>query len=162
MKMISTILISSALVLLALAQEPLHSILDIAKNTSEHTMLVAALYKADMVKTLSKNQPITLFAPDDEAFRNLEKDSSEILDDTNLGNLLQHHIVAGKWTLAQIIEAIDLGGGVAEIKTLDGDTLKLTVVDGNIILNDSVAFVTPDLEAEDGILHSIDGVLLSK
>jgi uncharacterized surface protein with fasciclin (FAS1) repeats len=162
MKPLLLIFLSITLLTTVFSQEEMPaSILELAKGTSEHTMIVAALYTADLVKTLSKNDPITLFAPGDEAFRKLKENPSEILGDPNLASLLQQHIVAGKWTLAKIIEAIDTDGGSTTLETLSGQTLRLTVLDGNIILNDSVAFVTPDLEAEDGIIHSVDGVLFS-
>ncbi len=135
------------------------SILDIAKDTSEHTMLVAALYKADLVKTLSKANPITLFAPNDEAFREFSSSSTEILNDPDLAELLKHHIVGKKWIVADLIAAIDAGGGSTTLETLGGDTLTLTVVDGNILINDEIAFMAVDLEAEDGIIHVIDGVI---
>ena len=135
------------------------SILDVAKDTSEHTMLVAALYKADLVKTLSKANPITLFAPNDKAFRATGNSSTEILNDPDLAKLLKHHIVAKKWIVADIIAAIDAGGGSTTLETLGGDTLTLTVVDGNILINDTVAFMAVDLEAEDGIIHVIDGII---
>ncbi len=159
MKLLRSILICSTLLLIALAQELPLSVLDIAKETSEHTMLVAGLYKANLVKTLSKANPVTIFAPNDKAFRDTGRTSTEILEDPLLSTLLQSHIIPGKWGVAEIIADIDLGGGSTEVKTLNGETLTLSVVDGNIILNDKVAFITPDLEAEDGIIHVIDSVI---
>lgn len=160
MKPLLAILLGITIVASVFSQEEKPtSILELAKGTSEHTMLVAALYSADIVQTLSSHQPLTIFAPDDAAFRKLEVNSTDILSDPDLGSLLRHHMVAGKWTLAQIIEAIDMGGGSATLETLSGESIELTVVDGNILLNGLVAFVTPDLEAADGIIHSIDGVL---
>jgi transforming growth factor-beta-induced protein len=144
---------------MTLAQELPLSILDIAKETTEHTTFVAALYKADLVKTLSKANPITLFAPNDAAFRATGDSITEILENPALADILKNHIVAKKWIAADLIAAIDAGGGSTTLETLGGQTLTLSVVDGNIILNDSVALMAADLEAQDGIIHTVDGVI---
>lgn len=132
----------------------------------EFTILLAALQNADpsLLEMLSDpEQTLTVLAPTDEAFEALletmEMDAETLLADTELLNqVLAYHI------LEDIInaETITLLSGEA-IPTMLGTettiTLSLSEEDG-ILLNDLVHIVTPDIEADNGLIHVIDGVLL--
>ena len=46
------------------------------------------------------------------------------------------------------------------IETKTGQLIKVEVVEGEVILNGTVRLLVTDIEADNGIIHVIDGVLL--
>ena len=63
-------------------------------------------------------------------------------------------MVAGKIDAAAAIAADG-----TEVATVNGDTIEVSVVDGNVMI-DGATVVTADLEAQNGIVHVIDAVIL--
>ena len=46
-----------------------------------------------------------------------------------------------------------------EVETVNGDTIAVSVVDGNVMI-DGATVTTADLEAQNGVVHVIDSVIL--
>ena len=124
------------------------------------TTLVAALGAADLVGPFDScdDAPTTVFAPTDEAFaaalEALGMTADELLANTELlTSVLTYHVVSG---------AVDSGTvvGLSEATTLNGAPIMIEVVDGGVDLNGTVNVTTVDIEACNGIIHVIDGVLL--
>jgi uncharacterized surface protein with fasciclin (FAS1) repeats len=44
--------------------------------------------------------------------------------------------------------------------TVQGSDIAISIVDGGVVLNDSVNVVATDIEASNGVIHVIDFVLL--
>ncbi len=124
-----------------------------ALSTGKHTTLAAALKTADLVATLESAGPFTIFAPDDAAFAKVPaKDLAALLaDKAKLTAVLKNHVVAGKVT------SKDLKAG--KVKTLSGKEVEVTIKDGKIFIN-GAHVVTADLDATNGVVHSIDAVIL--
>ena len=118
------------------------------------TRLVAALDAADLVETLSGEGTFTVFAPTDEAFAALPDGMLEdLLADPNaLKQILLYHVV-GDVVMAETVVTLD------NAETLEGSTVAIEVVDGNVFLNDSQVTST-DIEASNGVVHVIDKVLV--
>ena len=135
------------------------TIVDVAVEAGIFTTLVAAVDAAGLVDTLSSEGPFTVFAPTDEAFvaalDALGLTAEELLADTDtLTEILTYHVVAGEVDAAT---AISLDGESAA--TVNGAEIEISVVDGNVMINDATV-VTPDVMADNGIIHIIDTVLL--
>ena len=134
------------------------TIVDVAVGAGSFTTLVAAVTEAGLVDTLSGDGPFTVFAPTDDAFAaaltDLGLTADELLARDDLADILTYHVVAGEVDAAT---AISLDGQSAE--TANGATIDITVVDGNVMINDATV-TTPDVEASNGIIHIIDAVLL--
>ena len=65
---------------------------------SSHSILVKALQSTDIIETLTKPGPFTLFAPTNDAFEKLPPGTFDGLMDNrknDLANILSFHIVAG-------------------------------------------------------------------
>ena len=81
--------------------------------------LVAAVKAADLVDTLKGDGPFTVFAPTDEAFAKLPKETlDDLLKPENkdkLAAILKYHVVSGKVTAADVVK---LDG--KELKTVEG------------------------------------------
>ena len=129
------------------------SIAEIAVDGGFNT-LVAALDAADLVETLSGDGAFTVFAPTDEAFAALPEGMLEgLLADTEaLTQILLYHVV-GDVVMAETVVTLD------NAETLEGSTVAIEVVDGNVFLNDSQVTST-DIEASNGVVHVIDKVLV--
>ena len=129
------------------------SIAEIAVDGGFNT-LVAALEAADLVETLSGEGTFTVFAPTDEAFAALPDGMLEdLLADPNaLKQILLYHVVSDV-VMAETVVTLD------NAETLEGSTVAIEVVDGNVFLNDSQVTST-DIEASNGVVHVIDKVLV--
>ena len=146
------------------------TVVDLAAGSKEHTTLVAAVKAAGLVEALQSPGPFTVFAPVDAAFENLPKGTVETLlkaENRNLlTQILTYHVLAGSFDAASVIKAVKEGGGKAEVKTLSGGMLTLSIRDGSVIITDEkggmAKVVAADLKAGNGIVHVIDSVVLPK
>jgi len=143
-------------------------IIDNAVNSKDHTTLVAAVKAAGLVDTLKGPGPFTVFAPTNEAFAALPAGTVDGLlkpeKKADLTKVLTYHVVSGAVDAAALKAQIATGGGKAELKTVQGETLTATERDGGIALTDSkgnVAMVTiADVMQSNGVIHVIDKVLM--
>ena len=136
------------------------TIVELAQDTPELSTLVQALQAADLVATLNGAGPFTVFAPSDAAFEALLADlgvtADELLARDDLGEILTYHVVSGAAFSA------DLTDGQL-LETLQGDTLEVDIDGGVISLvgaTNAVTVTTADVEASNGVVHIVDGVLL--
>ena len=147
---------------------PDKDIVDNAVNSKDHTTLVAAVKAAGLVDTLKGPGPFTVFAPTNEAFAALPAGTVDGLlkpdKKADLTKVLTYHVVAGAVDAATLKSQIAAGGGKAELKTVQGESLTATERDGGIALTDSkgnVAMVTiADVMQSNGVIHVIDKVLM--
>jgi len=83
-----------------------------------------------------------------------------------LTKILTSHVVAGKWSAADIIKAARRGGGFYHFQAVSGDALSAKVVGGKVYIFDesgNAALVTiADVNQSNGVIHVIDKVLLPK
>ena len=149
---------------------PSKTVVENASAAPNLTTLVAAVKAAGLVETLSGPGPFTVFAPTNAAFEKLPAGTVEKLVQPDmkpmLTKILTYHVVAGKMDSAAIAKAIKDGGGMANLKTVEGGTLtakmdgdKLVVIDekgGGAIVE------TADVYQSNGVAHVIDSVLMPK
>ncbi len=148
---------------------PTKDIIDNAVNSADHTTLVAAVKAAGLVDTLKGPGPFTVFAPTNEAFAKLPAGTVESLlkpeNKEMLTKVLTYHVVAGKLSAADLMEKIKEGKGTAELTTVEGGRLWVSLRDGqHIMLKDGkggTALVTiPNVEQSNGFIHVIDSVVM--
>ncbi len=128
-------------------------IVDTAVNAGSFSTLVAAVKAAGLVETLKGAGPFTVFAPTDEAFAKLPEGTVESLlkDLPKLKQILTYHVVAGKVMAADVVK-------LKSAKTVEGSEVKIDASNG-VKVNDATV-VTPDVAADNGVIHVIDSVLL--
>ncbi len=164
MKKVFVSMIAALSLLFVLAQDMPATVVDIAVGSPDHTTLVAAVTQAGLVETLSGEGPFTVFAPTDAAFEAALADMSmtaeDLLANPDLASILTYHVVAGKLLAADVLAAVEAGGGTASVETVNGAPLEVTVVDGMVMLNGTASVTLADLEAGNGVVHVIDGVLM--
>ena len=143
-------------------------IVDNAVNSKDHTTLVAAVKAADLVSTLKGTGPFTVFAPTNEAFAALPAGTVDTLlkpeNKAMLTKVLTYHVVPGALDSAALKEKIAAGGGKAMLKTVEGDMLTVTSMNGMFEVTDqkgTVSHVTiPDVIQSNGVILVVDKVLL--
>jgi uncharacterized surface protein with fasciclin (FAS1) repeats len=128
-------------------------IVDTVVNAGSFNTLVAAVKTAGLVDTLKGPGPFTVFAPTDDAFAKLPEGTVESLlnDIPQLTKILTYHVVADKVMSA---DAINLNS----VPTIEGSALSIDASSG--VKVNGATVVTPDVEADNGIIHVIDSVLI--
>ena len=139
-------------------------IVDTAVAAGDFTTLAAALTAAGLVETLKGPGPFTVFAPTDAAFEKLPDGTVDtLLKDPkgDLTDILTYHVVAGEVLAADVVK---LDG--QKVKTVQGAELTVDVAGDKVALVDAagnrVNVVTTDVDASNGVIHVIDGVLMPK
>ncbi|HST31369.1 MAG TPA: fasciclin domain-containing protein [Chthoniobacterales bacterium] len=139
-----------------------------AMNSKDHTTLVAAVKAADLVTTLESKGPFTVFAPTNEAFEKLPAGTVDTLvkpeNKKTLTGILTYHVVSGKVTAEKLAEKIKAGGGKAELKTVNGETLTAKMDGDSVVLTDAKGGMSKvtiaDVMQSNGVIHVIDTVLM--
>jgi uncharacterized surface protein with fasciclin (FAS1) repeats len=129
------------------------NIMSVAGANGSFTTLIRALQVADLVEALNGEGPFTVFAPTDEAFADLDDDMLQTLlkDKDKLTKVLTYHVAQGRYT------SVDLEG-TTRLTTLEGDDLTVDATNG--IRVDEATVRKADIEADNGIIHVIDQVIL--
>jgi uncharacterized surface protein with fasciclin (FAS1) repeats len=135
-------------------QQRAQDIVALAQATPKLSTLVTAVSTADAT-TLQGKGPFTVFAPTNASFEKLGSDQLQsLLEPANrdqLTNILTYHVVPGE------LKAADLSDGQT-LETVAGETLSVKV-DGDKVTVGDATVVQPDVEASNGVVHVIDGVL---
>jgi uncharacterized surface protein with fasciclin (FAS1) repeats len=145
-------------------------VVDIAIGSPAHTTLVAAVKAADLVGTLKSKGPFTVFAPTNDAFAKLPAGTVETLlkpeNKSKLAGILTYHVVAGNLMASDVVAAIKNGKGKAEVATVNGQKLTITMMGDKVMITDangnSAHVTAADLKGTNGVVHVIDSVLLPK
>ena len=118
--------------------------------------LVTAVQAAELVDVLNGTGPFTVFAPTDAAFGDLPAGTLDDLllpqNKSALAGVLTYHVVSGRVTAAEVVN-------LTSATTVQGATLDISVDAGNVFIN-GVQVIQTDVEASNGVIHVIDGVLL--
>ena len=146
------------------AQDMPATVADIVMESEDHTTLEQAVVAAEMGEALMGEGPFTVFAPTDAAFAALPDGAlEEALMPENRDKLVQIlgcHVVETRALAADVVQMIADDGGSHPVTTMGNCSLNLTL-DGDMVkINDAVTVTAADLEASNGVVHVIDGVLL--
>lgn len=153
------------------AMFPSKDIVDNAVNSADHTTLVAAVKAAGLVQTLKGRGPFTVFAPVNDAFRDLPDGAvADLLKPENksaLTRVLTYHVVPGIWSAGALEKAIRKGNGKAMLRTASGGTLTASMNGArNIVIADEAGAVahisTYDVFQSNGVIQVVDRVLMPK
>ncbi|MBK4729110.1 fasciclin domain-containing protein [Oxynema sp. CENA135] len=128
-------------------------IVDIAVSNEGFETLVAAVKAANLVETLKSPGPFTVFAPNDAAFAKLPPGTIQTLlqNIPQLTRILTYHVVPGKLTRAQLKD-------MPSLTSVEGSPIAIDCSDGFEVKNATV--IAADIEADNGVIHAIDTVLL--
>lgn len=128
-------------------------IVDIAVSSDSFKTLVAAVQAAGLVDVLKSPGPFTVFAPTDDAFAKLPPGTVQTLvqNPPQLARILTYHVVPGKLMAADIAK-------LDSLTSVEGSAIRVSTANGFEVKNATV--VAPDIEADNGVIHVIDNVIL--
>ena len=131
------------------------NITQVVRTDKSMTTLKQGVIASGVDQVLTTNGPYTLFAPSDVAFKKLNSETlANLLKPENkiqLTHLLQQHVVVGK------VNFKDLKDG-EKLTTLLGKHLSVKVQDGKVSI-DNATIQNHDIQASNGVIHSLDTVL---
>jgi uncharacterized surface protein with fasciclin (FAS1) repeats len=131
------------------------TIVEVASGSTTFSTLVAALTEAELTETLGSTGPFTVFAPTDAAFAALPEGTVETLlkpeNRATLVKILTYHVVPGEITSDKI--------AAGEVNTVEGSPVTLAVTDGKVTVN-GANVTQADIEANNGVIHAIDKVIM--
>jgi uncharacterized surface protein with fasciclin (FAS1) repeats len=134
---------------------PEGDVLDVAAATGQFTQFLAAVEAAGYEETLRGEGPFTLFAPTDEAFRQMnQRELNRLMDPRNrdeLVALLAYHVVPERVTAAS------MDGRVVRVEASNGYRVTIDGRNG-LRVNDTLVAVQ-DIEASNGVVMGINTVL---
>jgi uncharacterized surface protein with fasciclin (FAS1) repeats len=150
------------------AMYPSKNIIENAVNSKDHTTLVAAVKAAGLVETLEGQGPFTVFAPTNEAFAKLPPGTVDMLlkpeNKAMLVKILTYHVVAGKYTVADLMKMVKAGGGSAMLKTVEGEPLTLSENGTKLFVSGEKSGVSEvtisNVRQSNGVIHVINSVVL--
>jgi uncharacterized surface protein with fasciclin (FAS1) repeats len=132
------------------------NIVETAVAAGSFKTLAAALQAGDLVGALQGEGPFTVFAPTDEAFAKLPKETlAELLKPENkkqLVGILTYHVVPGNVPAAKVV-------GLTGATSLNGQRIDISTKDGKVQV-DSANVVKTDIQCSNGVIHVIDSVIL--
>jgi uncharacterized surface protein with fasciclin (FAS1) repeats len=132
------------------------TIADLVAADKNLSTLLRAVKATDFEKELNQSGPYTVFAPSERAFGLLHEGELPFLlrpeNKAELTTLLSSHIVSGKNKFS------DFRDGQL-LKTINGQELKVKVTNGDVSINGSL-ILGRDADASNGVVHSLDSVIL--
>jgi uncharacterized surface protein with fasciclin (FAS1) repeats len=137
------------------------NIIQNAVNSKDHTTLVAAVKAAGLVDTLSGAGPFTAFAKlPPGTVENLLKPENK----DKLVAVLTYHVVPGRMSAKDLMDAAKKAGGQAKLKTVEGDWLTVEAKGSTLSIWDSKGNVSKvtvqNVFQSNGVIQVIDTVLL--
>ncbi len=131
----------------------LGSITDIAVSNPNLSTLVTALTEANMAGALAGGGPYTVFAPTNSAFAALPAGTLDavLADKALLTNILQYHVASGVFYAEDVVSFGQL--------LMNNGQLAIVSTDGGVSI-DGAPIVATDIQASNGVIHVISGVML--
>jgi len=149
------ILATSLLALLAgcaTTQTPV-PVADALARDPQLSTLSGLVQKAGLTDTLRGAGPYTVFAPTNDAFKAVPQKTLEELaaNPARLRAVLTYHVLPARVPAAEV--------KVGNVKTVEGSNLALSKA-GTFVTVEDAMVQTPDIFATNGVIHTIDRVLL--
>jgi len=137
----------------AAAGDHAKDIVETAVAAGSFSTLAKALEAAGLVETLKGEGPFTVFAPTDEAFAKVPKETLDALlaDKEKLTAVLTYHVVPGRVMASDVVK-------LESAKTVQGSSLSIDASDG--VKVDGAKVVKADVMAKNGVIHVIDAVIM--
>lgn len=136
------------------------TIAEIASGDTTFSILVAALNKTSLTATLNGTGTFTVFAPTNNAFRDLGLTAADINAITDpeiieeLKSVLLYHVLGSEVKSTQLTNAF-----VPTLFTVNNNGVSLKVSIAPVKLNKTTNVTTADIDASNGIVHVVDEVL---
>ena len=134
------------------------NVVDVVVADRNLATMLRSVRAAGLENELSKSGPFTVLAPTDLAFGKLAAgELLELLKPENkvkLAGILNYHVVEGKTNFKDFKDG-------QKLKTVNGKQLDVKVVNGEVTINGSKV-QGKDMEASNGVVHTLDQIMSSK
>lgn len=136
------------------AEKAQKNIVETAVAAGSFKTLVKAIQAADLAEVLQGPGPFTVFAPTDEAFAAIPKETLDALlkDKKQLAAVLTYHVAPGQVMAADVVK-------LDSAKTVQGQKVTVKAAQGSVKVNNANVVKT-DIVCSNGVIHVIDAVLL--
>jgi uncharacterized surface protein with fasciclin (FAS1) repeats len=130
------------------------NIVQVAAANKQFSTLVTLVKKAGLVKALSGNTKLTVFAPTNAAFAKVPKATLAKLAKDNglLVKVLEYHVLPGVVPASKVLK-------LHSAKTLEGAGVHFSVRAGRAYVNQAQIIKT-NIHASNGLIHVINRVLI--
>jgi transforming growth factor-beta-induced protein len=137
-----------------------NNIVDVAQEAGSFSILLEAAQKAGLANFLATEDDLTVFAPTDAAFTALLSDLGvSSLDDipaADLAQILSYHVIGSEVRSTDLIT-----GYVPTLASFSGNNISMYVMVGDdVTINGSTSVTTADVQADNGVIHVVDKVIL--
>ncbi len=142
------------------------TIAEIAANDPQFSTLVDILERVDLVNTLNSPGEYTVFAPTNDAFNaalaslglNSVDELESALGTDGLKNVVLYHVIGAEVKAAQVTTGfVDMLGTHSSGAALDA---YLEATGSSVTINGTSNVAAADVDASNGVIHVVDGVLL--
>jgi len=133
------------------------TVVDLAIQNANFSILVEAVVKAGLVEALSAEGPFTVFAPTnaafEAAFEALNIKGLEDLSADALIPILTYHVVADNVLASEVTSGM--------VPTLNTDSnISISVTEQGVVLDNTANVIATDVQGSNGVIHVIDNVIL--
>lgn len=137
-----------------------NNIVDVAQEAGNFSLLLEAAQKAGLANFLATENNLTVFAPTDAAFTALLSELGlSSLDDiptADLTRILSYHVLG-----TRVMSSGLSTGYVPTLASFSGNNISMYVTTGNeVTLNGNTSVTTADIQADNGVIHVVDKVIL--
>jgi uncharacterized surface protein with fasciclin (FAS1) repeats len=131
------------------------NIVQTASDAGQFKTLISLAKQAGLAGALSGSGKLTVFAPTDKAFAKVPQATLRKLQRNRalLRAVLLYHVVKGDVKAAQVVK-------LRRAKTLNGAFVRIGVKGQRVYLNRTTRVVKTNIDASNGTIHVIDGVLI--
>jgi uncharacterized surface protein with fasciclin (FAS1) repeats len=130
------------------------NVLDTAAANGSFKTFGIAVEKAGLSDTLRGPGPFTVFAPTDDAFKQLPEGRLETLfkpeNKAELASLVNYHVVSGRRSAEEL-------GKWTNAKTVNGQPAPIKLAEGKMSI-DGAQVTSADIGSSNGVVHGIDKV----
>lgn len=132
------------------------NIIETLKSSGDYSTFVELLESAGLTSTLTGSSKYTVFAPTNAAFNAMPADKLKALKDdpAELKKVLQYHIINSAIPANQLLR-------LKTARTLSGARVEFMMQGGKSSVQDA-EIVKTDIQASNGVIHSVDAVLQTK
>lgn len=137
------------------------------QNDTNFSILLDAVGRAGLVSVLDDaNANLTVFAPNNAAFRALLQDENladldaleNAITTEGLKNVLLYHVLGAKVLAADVSTGYATSEAVADMSAASKLSMFIDASNG-VSINDEADVITTDIEASNGVIHVINAVL---
>ncbi len=147
---------ATLLALLLPATTVAEDLIDHLEQKENYEVFIEILEETGLADEIEEGNPVTVLAPHDDAFEELP---SQVMQDWQddpepVRNIIEFHLIG------EVLQADDIAGQTS-MPSIQGSEIYVHATGDDIVVNEAT-IVDRDIEFSNGILHTVDTVLLPR